>query len=86
MENEEAFIEKWKIKVGRYYTQARKAMKDGLRQRLCSKSTQGNKNQWPNDLDDESEWILIKFTYDAKVEGAAASFERGTNWTMISAL
>lgn len=43
--------------------------KDALRQHLCSQSTQGNKNQWPSDLDDESEWMLIKFTYDTKVEG-----------------
>lgn len=46
---------------------------------FCSKSTQGNKNQWPNDLDDESEGMLIKFTYDAKVEGTAASSKRRTN-------
>lgn len=66
-------------KVARCSPQTRKAVKDGLGQHLCSKSTQGNKNQWPNDLDDESEWMLIKFTYDAKVEGTAASSKRRTN-------
>lgn len=37
------------------------------------KSTKGNKNQWPSDLDDGSERLLIKFTYGARLERIATS-------------
>lgn len=33
--------------------------------------------QEPNDLDDESVWMLIKFTYDAKLERIATSLREG---------
>lgn len=38
-------VEKCNKKVARCSPQTRKAAKDGLGQHLCSKSTQGNKNQ-----------------------------------------